>query len=163
MDMLTAQRLAALLLAMELVSGCSTSATITLRNGTHTSGRIVRSDSETVFVEKDDALWSIERDDIEDVSHPGIGEMIGGGMALAAAAGLATAAVVEDGSGDDRGKLMAGPLYLGAVALGVPALIVTIDGAVAFSGSRSRFAPPETSAARSPREAAKGIRLGFEF
>jgi transcriptional antiterminator Rof (Rho-off) len=168
--MLTCQQLTASLLAVALVSGCSTSATITLRNGTHTSGRIVRSDSETVFVEKDDALWSIERDDIEDVSHPGIGEVAAGTALL----GLAAFLLMAETGADDRHqgepcptdcRTSGSSLGYGVVAAvsGVTGLSIAAFGLGAYYGSRSNYALPDKSAPRSPAQEAKGIRLGFEF
>jgi transcriptional antiterminator Rof (Rho-off) len=133
----------ALLLVLTVVSGCSSSASFTLRDGRHTSGRIVESDKDAVLVEKDGALWLLRRDDIADVSHPGTGELVVGGVLL----GLVGLVAVDDFStpqdcGEEPHYFCFGQgaatLFAG-IFLGIPGLILGIDGLATSSGSRSRY------------------------
>jgi hypothetical protein len=172
MDMLTVQQLAASVLAVALVSGCSTSATLTLRNGRLVRGPIVRSDATTVWVEQGGSARRVERKNIADVSHPGSGEILCGGMFLALAAFL----VIEaDAAAHERHQdascstdcrtsgLGDGGETVGAAVFGVAGLSIAAFGLGAYSGSRSAYALPEAPAPPTPKQGAKGVRLGFEF
>jgi hypothetical protein len=54
--MLTIQRLVVSLLALALVSGCSSSATLTLRNGREVSGTVAKSTADAVWLETDQEI-----------------------------------------------------------------------------------------------------------
>jgi len=131
------------MIGLMLFSGCSSSATFKLRDGRQTSGRIVRSDTNYVLIEKDGASWLVKRDDIADVSHPGTGELI----ASAVLFGLVGLVAIEDFSTpDDCGGpdtyycTPQGAATLGAgIFFGIPGLILGIDGVATHYGSRSRY------------------------
>jgi len=107
----------------------------------------------------------VRREDIADVTHPGSTELGIGAALLVLSAVSGIVAISEDGkcSGMLGCHFVSDVAELTAALLGIPGAILTIDGAFTYYGSRSRYAPPETSAPASPKQGAKGIRLGFEF
>jgi len=54
-------------------------------------------------------------------------------------------------------------LLIPSAGFGISGVLLTMDGASTYYGSRARYAPPKTSALPSPKQGAKGIRVGFEF
>jgi len=73
-----------------LAAGCSRSATLTLRSPSgHASGKTVGGDQETVLIEKRNARYSVGRENITDVSHPGTEAMIAGVFVVGVAVLLA--------------------------------------------------------------------------
>jgi hypothetical protein len=126
---------------------------------------------------------AVRREDIADVSHPGIGAIIAGGVLLGIAgffmvkSGKASAdcreadAVYSSGTRQpsvQQGEEEVSPSPCwdaagwGAVStlFFIPGAGLETYGLVNHLGSRSRYAPPELS---SPMKDAKGIRLHFEF
>jgi len=180
---------------LAFASGCSSSATLRLRDGSTVSGRILRSNATTVWVRDPEVeraegageppaptrevvggeeRGAVRREDIVDVTHPGNGEMFAGGALFMGAAALATMALAQERN--DVGAVKAVYFGGGAIVLGVPSLIVTIDGVATYYGSRSRsrYATPPpldpvdsdidyTASDPKPMQGAKGARLGFEF
>lgn len=147
-------------IALGFATACagSSSATITLRSGETVRGRIVRSDEATVWIEPDGSWleenavdYSIDRDEIVDVSHPGKEGMIAGGV-LAGLGALAVAGAQScrderesrrsAADYDDRPMMKAScELRWTMVGLwiGIPGVVVLGEGSARYSGSRSRY------------------------
>jgi len=174
--MLTLQRLFALLIAVAFVSGCGSSATLTLRDGRTMRGKIVRGDPTYVYVKQRREERYVRRDDIADVSHPGTAAMYTG-AALLGVAGffVANAAVnLQDEQTQDCGidcqseksdSKEAAEFFLGAAVLSAGAGVgIGTFGLARHLSSHSRYAsPPFASPPPAPTKGAKGLKLGFEF
>lgn len=68
------------LVALALVAGCGTTATITRRDGATVEAKILGGDSKKLYVEEDGQPLEIDRNDVRDVSHPGKAATIVGGI-----------------------------------------------------------------------------------
>jgi hypothetical protein len=137
-------RLTCGVLGVVLTSGCSGAATLRLRDGTSVSGRIVGGDETTVHLERDGDAWDLERDEIVDVTHPGQGEIIAGGVLLGLSGGVLLGLSALSGvAGQGRAP---SPVF--AVMLAIPGIPLGIDGLATDAGSRSRYATPKTERTR---------------
>lgn len=143
-----------LALAAAVMCGCSASATLTLRDGREVRGRIVDSNSETVFVERDGLSESVRRSDISEVSHPGTWEVgIGGGLLLGGIVGFAVTNVAAE---EDQRECVAQDQRAGYcnksslpwlfALTGIVGLVLEIDGVATYMGSNSRYGTPQPTA-----------------
>jgi hypothetical protein len=71
-------RAASLGLALVLLSGCGSSATITLRDGQLVEGQIIAGDRNSLYLDTGEAEITVPRSRIADVDHPGNGAAITG-------------------------------------------------------------------------------------
>lgn len=150
-----------------ICSACSSSATLTLRDGHEVRGKILRSDAETVWVEQGGSARHVKREQIVDVTHPGGNEM-GVGVLVAVIGGLALSNVEHWGgdgrSGYDHYYDADTPLIAAGFVLLGGGVIAASAGAVMYSRSSARHAPPKgTAAAPRQMQGVNGVRLGFEF
>lgn len=132
--------------AVAVLCGCTSSATLHMRDGREVEGRILRSSGESVWVEgRNDQPLELRREDIVDVTHPGNWEIGVGTGLLAASAGLFMTGVaicgglLDDCSEPHRGEAVFP--FLGALVLAVPGLVLEIDGIATHMGSRFRYTP----------------------
>jgi hypothetical protein len=79
------------LLSLALLTGCSTTSTITRVNGPTIEGHIVGGDAENVYVGPKDAPEAIPRSEITDIDYPGDGATVVG--SILGAYGIANIAV----------------------------------------------------------------------
>ncbi len=80
-----------------VVNACSTNAKILKMNSTSISGKIVRSDAESVYIKGYGAEIRIPRTEILDISHPGKGLMWVGGSFFAAGTAVIIFSAATDG------------------------------------------------------------------
>lgn len=153
-------RLCCMVVGIVLACACSgsSSATLTLRSGETVSGRIVRSDETSVWIDRDhpwleddDLEEEIPRDRIADVSHPGQGGMIAGGIL----AGVGSLFLVgarsckderehrssadSDGGRSFRLKSCGLTFAVTGLAIGIPGVLLLAEGSAKYAGSSSRY------------------------
>jgi len=108
----------------------------------------------------------VPRSQIADVSHPGTGAIVVGGLLLGFAGFFTVRALTASDECDVGAGFCVTPRAEAQVLAGVfglTGLSIEAFGLGAYFVSRSRYAPPESSAPPTPTQGAKGIRLGFEF
>lgn len=80
-------------IGLALLTGCSTSATITPRYGNAFDAEIIKSDGTTVHVKGPDGSRALKRAEIADIDHPGnVAAVIGGVVAAYGVANIAVGA-----------------------------------------------------------------------
>lgn len=103
---------------------------------------------------------ALRREEIVDVSHPGLGEM-GAGIAMLGVSAVLVGTLVgrSDRSSCSGGCFDGVVEGLGALAIGIPGLVFAIDGPATYFGSQSRYAPPEAPGAPMPSRRDTVIRI----
>jgi hypothetical protein len=108
----------------------------------------------------------VPRGQIADVSHPGTGAIVVGGVLLGIAGFFTVRAFTASDKCDVGAGFCVSPrtgAQVLAVVFGVPGLSIETFGLGAYFVSRSRYAPPEAPAPPTAMQATKGVRVGFEF
>jgi uncharacterized protein YceK len=144
------KKISVALLASILLSGCSTTASISRFNGTEVEAKIIRSTPGAIVVESNGgAERSISRSDISDIDHPGnAAAVVGGLLSIYGAINIAAGAPhCEQG-----GTAYCGGVFLPA-AIGVPMLIWGLS-TWANSTSAASSAPSPHSVPKAPSAAA---------
>lgn len=162
--------------AVAFVCGCSSSATLKLRDGSEVEGRILRSSAESIWVEGgNDQPLELEREDIVDVTHPGNWEIgVGTGLLALSVVLIGVGAAMDDqdpcsqldrelGECSNRMNPDSAFAYLGALSVGVPGLILLGGGIKTYNASRLRYAPADSWARGAAPRSAKRLRVGFEL
>jgi hypothetical protein len=107
------------LVALGLVAGCGTTATIKRVDGSAVEARIVGGDDRKLYLEQDGEPLEVERRDVRDISHPGNAASIVGGI-------LAGYGVINIAVGapqcNDKGAAFCTGVFL-PEAVGLPMLI----------------------------------------
>jgi hypothetical protein len=124
------------LLALALLTGCGTTATITRANAPAIDAKIVRSDKDEVYVETTSGeAMTVPRGEIKDVDHPGnVAATIG---ALVTAYGVANVAVGLSEC-DHQGAAYCAGVFT-PVSIGLP---VMLWGLVTYGSSVSALGKP---------------------
>jgi hypothetical protein len=122
-----------------MLSGCSTTATISRANGRELEGKIVGSNSSSILVETEgDSTLRVSRDEITDIDHPGnAAAVVGGFLGAYGALNIAVGA----GGCDTGGAAYCTGVFLPA-ALGASMLIW---GLTTWSNSTGAAARPPSS------------------
>jgi|GEM_PF-1795072 len=122
-----------------LVSGCSTTAMIYLKDGTSIEGRIKRSDQPSIYVATEDSgeLITIDRSNIEDIDHPGdIYALVGTVLGVLGWAAVIVAAV-DDATCEGMFCGIGNDIVRGVgLAVGIPSTAVSIWGWSVWGVSR---------------------------
>lgn len=121
-------RAISILLILIFIAGCSTTATIYLKDETTVVGRIERGDYSSIFL---DGGKEINRSDIHDIDHPGNSAAIGG-LLLAPVIGFLT-----------FGLWMLFPTIYYGIPLGIGSLGWSVWGLVTWSRSKLAAAQPD--------------------
>lgn len=132
---------AALLAGAVIGTGCSTTAHITLRDGSRVDGEIVDSDRASVVVRRSGEEVRVPRDEIDDIDHPGnflltLGALGAGGWGLIL---LAASADVATAEGETHSGLLILPAIFGVAVYTGPA----VWGYRAWSTSVDNARPPD--------------------
>jgi hypothetical protein len=91
------------LVAGIVTAGCGSSASIMRTDGQSVTGRIVRSEGDTLYLQQDEIEAArMERDSVRDIDHPGNVAMVAGGLLLGTFGLMMT-------SGGFRDELVHGP------------------------------------------------------
>ncbi len=102
-----------------LVMGCSSTATLTRVGAPEVDGKVVTSDSQTIYVETDGRTSPIARQSVTDIDHPGNVAAIVGGMVTAYGA----ANIVIGAPDCNRGEVAYCTGVFLPAALGAPMLL----------------------------------------
>lgn len=144
--------------------GCTT-ADVALRSGPVISGQILGGDERVLHVDSGYGVVEVERSDIADIDHPGLGAMVtGASIAMLYAplvlGGLWVAATDRDPQNATIGQILVfsggSGLLLGGVIAGV--------GWWSSHASHTRAFPPSTASSHFAAERARpGLSLRWEF
>lgn len=153
-------------IAVLLVSGCSKTATIYMRDGASFEGKIVRSDESSIYVthvrecpKKTRKVRSqkicykeeepVLRQEIDDIDHPGdISAAIGLTLAVVGATcSLSLLSAKQDCEGDDCWGSGLAMLYIGipCACVAVVGALNGVGGLITWKNSRSAANPPESN------------------
>lgn len=123
-----------------LLCTCSSSATLTMRDGTTYKGRILRSaDPRYVWLDGREGAGAVRRADVAEVTHPGTAELITAGVfAGFGALSFYDAATCGNSAGEVRDCGGASQVF--GTAFAITAVILGIDGIATHLGSRERYA-----------------------
>ena len=129
-----------------LAFGCSTKATIYLKDGTSIEGEIKQSDRLAIYVKSNDSdrVVPIYRGSIKEIDHPGnVGAIIGTSLVLtgltAVTLGIVNAVECDGGLCGIGTAILTVP----GIVIAFPSTIAAIWGWSTWAGSRSAAALPE--------------------
>lgn len=129
------RRLSVMFVAM-LAAGCVAPATMTLKDGRAYEAVIEGSDQDNLYVREDGKIKRLERSRVEEVSHPGVGLMVMGGVGLmGAAASLIAASTLVPDDDNDIELILQRTSYIGSAAVIGLSLGSLIMGWQAYEGS----------------------------